>query len=245
MTMPEPTNEEEAFRRLIAVNPVPAEVVEGAGFEPTAAGAHRIIENRKSRRPWWRRRAVVIPLVIGLAGATAAAAYTLTRPVTNTVEVGCFSGPSLSSVEHGTALTGSPVATCSRLWEAGAFGRPTLPPLVECVEPSGAAVVFPTRNVGICSELRLAVPGKQVIPEKEAVEAQQLTRQLGSIVLGTSCLPPGAARSDALRWMERDQLKHWRVVSAGQFTSSQPCSSFAITSARREVQLIPQARHPG
>jgi hypothetical protein len=155
---------------------------------PTARryAARRQLEQYVAR-PRWRRRPVVLGVVIAIAFGASAGAVGLLRsaPVTNRQTARCYV---VSELGHGETFNGATLAVpgvpgsvaqvdnaidaCAAAWRGGFFvpgkygvQRPPpntvrpVPPLVACVLPDGRAAVFPG-DQETCAQLGLPVAGK-------------------------------------------------------------------------------------
>ena len=93
---------------------------------------------------------VVVSAVLVVAGG----AYLAVHPTERTVEgLGCYAAPSLTADTTVVRAGGDPVQVCASLW--GNIATGTVPPMVACLLPSGAAVgVFPG-DQALCGKLGL------------------------------------------------------------------------------------------
>lgn len=112
-------------------------------------------------RRWGSRPLALVGVAVAAcAAATAAAIYTAWAPATLSNEVRCYA---VASLEHGDSFPGttttqaenattgeissgiSAVEQCASLWRQGFVveGASSVPNLVACVLPEGAAAVFP------------------------------------------------------------------------------------------------------
>ena len=107
------------------------------------------------------RRLLVALAALAVAGIFAAAAYagyTLTRPVTPVVTIGCYEGDSLDANTAAIAAgTSSPVAACARTYASAFPGSQRPSSFAACTLPSGSVGVFPADTAGdTCKSLGLA-----------------------------------------------------------------------------------------
>jgi hypothetical protein len=107
------------------------------------------------------RRILVLAAAVAIAGILAAAAYagyTLTRPVTPVVTIGCYESDSLdANTAVLSAGTKSPVAACAGVYASAFPGSHSPAGFAACVLPSGSIGVFPGDTTGdTCKSLGLA-----------------------------------------------------------------------------------------
>jgi hypothetical protein len=226
---------DELLERLARQNPAPTQEFDGAELSVAAIDAFYAIVRVRRRLPWWKRRRIVIPLVVAVVTAATAAGYALSRPVTNTVTVGCYQAASLDAPLQVVPLLRSPIETCATLWASGQLGSPPHSPLVECVLASGAAVVFPTDDSLICSGLGLAEPAPTTI----TVPAGTLSQMLGASERA-SCLSAARGVAVAKQALTKLGLSHWRIETSGQFSSTEPCASFYVDVQHKVVVMVPE-----
>lgn len=192
-----------------------------------------------SRARRWRRVAVFVAAAL----ATAAAAYVLTRPVTEPLTVACFRSANLTA-DRVILPASSDIPAgelCRVVWEPGGeFAAETggrRPPLTACVLESGAVGVFPSRENGdVCQQLDAAKP------DPTSIDDTQMVIELQDALVGQflgSCLDLPAAAAVVERELDNRRLSDWEVTNAQPFTTDRPCASLAIDPATRTVELIP------
>jgi hypothetical protein len=243
-----PFDEQDDLQAIAGENPVSPGTFTGRERSEFANRAYRAITSTP-RTPRWHRRMFVSGIALALVVGAGAAAYTLTRPISNPIAVGCYEGTSLTATEHITALRGTPAASCAELWNAGELGSAPHPSLVTCVRSSGTAVVFPTKDQSICSRLGLASVaqtrgrGAQLRTSGTAPSIEKLTARLGEAVLNSTCLRSVEALRDVQQDFATFKIHGWSVVRAAAFSTAHPCVGFAIDPTHGIVKLVPQARH--
>lgn len=240
MTDEEP---DEAIELLRHNNPAPAPAFERLGDTPQAAALlHSIVaEGGGGRRSWWRRPRLVAPVVAAVALASAAAGYQLRGPVARPSFAACYSAASTASTVYvePVAASGSPAATCARLWRRGPLGH-RVPPLYACVLPSGAVGVFPGRQGSPCGELALR---SAAAPVTATGLLARLRRRLNAAeARHRSCLPEAVALGDARRALHETLGPAWKVRPEPGFSPGRPCAGFAVSTPRRSVEVVPQPR---
>ncbi|HVL05567.1 MAG TPA: hypothetical protein VM388_06240 [Acidimicrobiales bacterium] len=245
------------LERLRALNPVPA--AEVALSTPDPALFDRITSlPRVPADPLRRRRrgrrlvpALVVTSLLGGAAAFGLLRGDVSRPET----VLCFQGPDLTADADavGVQADGS-IETCAGLWRRGVFGEVSeVPPLVECVLPSGVAGVFPAApGTDVCTALNLVpvgpplpastttAPSAPAPPPPADVNARILGFRDAVLAqfLDTPCMAPAAGVDIVRRELDRAGLGDWTVVS-GAFSADRPCATLSLHSPERQVILVP------
>ena len=245
------------LERLRAVNPVPA--AEVALLTPDRELFDRItsvppvtVADPLHRRRRGRRLVPVLAVASLLGGA---AAYgLLRRDVSRPETVVCFERADLTAAADAVRVfeaTG-PIEACAALWRRGVFGEGgEVPPLVECVLPSGLAGVFPaTAGVDVCTAVTSVPPAPTppapttTTPPATAPPADVNTRVLRfrdavlAQFLDTPCMAPAAGVDIVRRELDRAGLGEWTIVSGG-FSAERPCATLSLHSAERQVILVP------
>jgi hypothetical protein len=260
------------LQRLRAANPVP--IVDPAAAsapaavallsrllaeEPVAAAPRR----RTPRRRLRARARILIPAVL-LSGAAGAVGYALmNRDVSAPQTVACYQRGDLGArTQVVVGDSRGPVADCSDLWAAGAFGGTAVPPLAACVLPSGAAGVFPAdRGADPCAGLGLepvattavAPPSPPPSVSPSSLPVTTVADENGRFVafrdavlpqfLDAPCVDPAAAQAIVRQELDRAGLTNWTVrtgpgVGAG-FSADRPCATLSFETTDRVVVLVP------
>lgn len=264
------------LQRLRAANPV-ATVDPGAVAAPaavallsrimTAEPVEPVVAERgpRRRRRLQFRARLLIPAVL-LSGAAGAVGYAvMSRNVSDPKSVTCFQRADLKAraqVVSGDAR--GPVADCADLWEAGAFGGTTTPPLAACVLQSGGAGVFPTEaGADPCPRLGIeavdttpppppataAPPAASPSPAPATTAADENGRFFAfrdavlSQFLGAPCVDPADAQAIVRRELDRAGLAGWTIRtgpgSGGGFSPDRPCATLSFQVPERAVTLVP------
>ncbi len=237
--------------RLRAANPVPAE--QAAQVRPDPVLFRAIVSGGlgapPEHRPARRRLRVVVPAlaVTGLLGGTVA--YALLRdPVPKPQNAGCYESVDLQAR---TLVVGvdreGPLAACAELWREGVLGTGgDVPPLTECVLPTGVVGVFPaTPGPNVCAALVAPLPSTTAVPAVPAPPADMSERfrlfreAVLPRFLDVPCLDQRAATDVVRRELDRAGLAEWRISVGGAFTPDRPCASLGFRPEAAEVVLVP------
>lgn len=235
----------DAFEELRRANPVPPASVTYLGHSTRADATLRsVLETpAQSRRwtPWWRRRRVVIPVVIAVGLASAAAGYALSRPVRQPLQVACYLAPRTTALAVIVSSTGaSPAAACQPAWHHGPLGHTGAPPLFTCVLASGSVAVFPSRTGSPCARLGLASPVGSPVPPAALEELQRVLRH--DEVAASGCLQINVARVEAEEAIRSNGIHGWHVVIGTATPRGPHCAGYGIDPVRRVVHVVPQPR---
>jgi hypothetical protein len=236
----------DAFELVRRQNPAPLEEYADLGRTDAARVVmERILAGDTTiaarRRPRWRRRRVVIPVIATVALAASAAGYELSQQVTNPVTIGCYAAASL----HAEIVVlgnpgGSYSAACEPVWRHGPLGYSSTPaPLCACVLPSGAVGVFPDRRGSPCAGLGLAAAAP---PSPGTAAIVAMAKELTNTARSGSCMTEAAARRDAASAPKRNGLGSWRVVVDVGFGERRSCATFAVDPPSTTVYLVPVPR---
>lgn len=194
--------------------------------------------SRSARHRWGR-----LPILVGVALLLAAAAYVLTRPVTEPLTIGCYRTPALDADLVVVPADPGPTAEelCQAVWEPGGEfatdggGQP--PPLSACVLDTGTIGVFPSvEGRDVCQALGLAQPdypsdtGNQSIIELQDVLVPRFLDE---------CLDLPTATAIVEKELTDSGLTDWRVTSKQPFTPDRPCASLAIEPTAKTIELVP------
>ena len=125
---------------------------------------------RRRRRPWYRRRGL---LVIPAMAVVASGAIALTQDTPDIEDVGCYP----RADRHATATAfaqdrlDDPIGSCRKEWRAGHVAPTTKPPpLVGCLEGTQVRV-YPGRGDEVCRRL-----GADPLPDRFADQARKSTQ---------------------------------------------------------------------
>jgi hypothetical protein len=239
----------EPLARLRAANPVPTPDPAAVTTPAAVALLQRIVTEEPGapvvgagRWPRRRRLRLLVPALV-LTGAAGAVGYALVNNgVSSPQTVACYQTADLharTQVVAGDAR--GPATACADLWTSGAFGPPSVPPLVVCALPSGMAGVFPDADgTDVCARLGLApvpAPAPSPTPAPEPVPgsapsspslpgppptstpapADENARFLAfrdavlPQFLDAACVDPATARAVVRRELDRAGLADWAV----------------------------------
>ena len=230
------------LERIVATPPVPV-------------AADRRLLPRGSAQVRSRRRLRVGIAAVATLGA--AAGYALVaRDATKTLDVACYSSPSIEAGFTVESADGrSPLDACAAAWRAGRIGAERVPPpLTACVLESGVVGVFPSLpSEDTCA--RLGIPSLAPVPTttRATTGSSPTTAAAGTVTdlrnvlsgefLSRPCLSPDEAAALAQREIARLGLAGWTVVASvtGPFPSDRPCASYGFDEEQRRVLLIPIA----
>lgn len=192
---------------------------------------------RRSPRRWAR-----VPVLVGVALLLAAAAYVLTRPITEPLTVGCYRSASLDADRIVLPANADIPADelCRAEWETGgefATDSDEPPPLTECVLETGTIAVFPSVDDGdVCQALGLAPPDQPSDNGNQSII--ELQDALVSRFLD-ECLDLPTATATVEEELARYGFTEWHVISNQPFTADRPCASLAIDPTTRSIELVP------
>lgn len=175
-------------------------------------------QSQRSRR---RRRSIVVGLVAAITAGGGAVAWAVTqhRPADNPLTILCHGDSSVRAiVPDGTPAT----ELCARLWTDGDFGDGTVPPLVACARPGGAAEVFPAYDPGICETLGMTPLLDKTDDEQRA--AQRFQDSLSDRVVDLGCLDTNTLQGIVAEELEGNGLENWTVTVNGKPTNELPCA---------------------
>lgn len=244
------------LERLRASNPVPRAAVDLLRPDPllfdritSAPPAPRADPRRRRRR--------LVPVLAATSLVGGAVAYAVLRAdVTRPERIACFERADLAAATEAPRVEAAgPIEACADLWRRGVLGSGTdVPPLVECVLPSGVAGVFPAAaGADVCTALNLvpasSAPPAPTAPAPGLAPAPPSTADLNTRILtfrdavlaqflDSPCMAPAAGADIVRRELDRAGLGDWTVVSGG-YTAERPCASLSFRSEERQVVLVP------
>ncbi len=239
--------------RLRAANPIPPATVTEVRADPalfraitTGTLGQGGAETRGTGRRRWGRIAVPALAVAGLLGG--AVAYGVLRdgaPKPHTVA--CYERVDL---EAHTEVVGvgreGPVAACAALWERGAFrSAREVPPLAECLLPTGVVAVFPaTPGHDVCRAVAAAQAPATATTAPSPTLADVNDRFLAfrdavrPQFVDVPCVDAEDAAAIVRRELDRAGLSAWTVRS-GPFSPERPCATLSFRPEQAEVVLVP------
>ena len=232
------------LERLRAVNPVPPATVER--LRPDADLFRAIVSERPvERRPAPRRRRVLVPGLVVSSLLGGAVAYAVLRDgVPKPQTVACYAEADLEA-HTATKSVGSegPLAACAEVWRRGDLGSGgTVPPLVECVLPTGVVGVFPARaGTDVCAGVVPRDPTTSAPPPTLAEVNDRFLAFRDAVLprfLETACMDPRAGSDLVRAELDRVGLADWRVRS-GDFSPDRPCATLSFRPEAQEVVLTP------
>lgn len=233
------------LERLRAANPVPPSTVERLRPDPMLFRAVTTGE-LDVRRPVRRRLRLLAPALAVTSTLGGAVAYGVLRdspPKPQTVA--CYAQAHLDADTRvvGVGREGA-LAACGELWRRGVLGAGgQVPPLVECVLPTGVAGVFPAApGQDVCRSLVTAPEEPTTVPPPTVADATERFRMFREAVLprfvDAACVEAGPATDIVRRQLDRAGLADWRI-RAGDFSPERPCATLSFRPENREVVLSP------
>ncbi|MEZ5176668.1 MAG: hypothetical protein R2823_10795 [Acidimicrobiia bacterium] len=238
---------DDAFEAFRASNPVDESTVPApdspqarALFDEITA-TPRTQEVALARFP--RRRLVVAIAVALLALASIAAAWLILRDVTDPIAVVCYQAPSLDSDAADATTEGTlGVELCEPAWKSGRLVNEDIvpsgevPPLVGCVTDQGNLAVFPSDSQALCTQLGLAEPNPESVPDSDVL--RELQNELVQHFDQQVCQPIEDASQDVRRILDTHGFEDWQIqVAPGG--AGRPCASLAFDVANETVHLVP------
>lgn len=189
-----------------------------------------------------RRLGLAIAIAI-LALALIAAAWLVFRDVSDPSSVGCYQATSLESdvvaASSGGALDAS---LCEPVWEEGTLVNEDIvpagqiPPLVACVTEEGSLAVFPSDDTTICSQLGLARPAPESLPEEDVI--RELDDDLVDYFAQQACQTVEQARQDIRQILDRYGLSDWSIQDSPG-GPDRPCASYGLDAPSQTIHLVP------
>lgn len=177
----------------------------------------------QTKRP--RRRWIVVSLASAITAGSGAAAWAVVRhrPADNPLTIICHNDLRLDGTVRAIVPDGTPVTElCARLWADGDFGDGTVPPLVGCARPGGAAEVFPADDPGVCETLGMIPLLDESDDEQRA--AQRFQDSLSDRLVDLGCIDVDALQGIVADELEGNGLENWTVTVSGEQTDEQPCA---------------------
>jgi hypothetical protein len=238
---------QDAFDVFVATNPVDEFTLPGPDSAQARDLLARIIAT--PRQPlaqparYTRRRLVIAIAVALLALASMAAAWLLTRDVTDPISVICYQDVSLDSPAADAPNEGPlDVDLCKPAWEDRILINEdltppgTTPPLVGCVTERGSLAVFPTSDTEACARLGLANINPESVPA--GAPLRQLQADLVDHFSQQQCQPMEAAQRDVAEILSANGFSNWQIqLSPGE--GGDACASFGLDIETQTVDLIP------
>jgi hypothetical protein len=243
-------NSFDPLQLLAAIDPVEeSSLVETGDYEPAQtllagllAGEGSLVTLLPSRRDRRRRRMAAGGVAIVMA-CSAAAAWVVTRPADNPLDVACYAQPALRGEVAGVTPHGTnPIDACANVWRTGAFaGRGAVPPLVGCVTRRGSAAVFPSESPTLCDTLGLDRLGDAAASDQTILGLQDV---LTDTFLSRGCVTPDEAMTLVRSELDRRGLTEWRINNPGPYPPNRPCASLSFDVPARSVTLVPFPARP-
>lgn len=234
----------DAFDQLRTSDPVDRLRLEGHA-SPRAQRMLRSILGtpREERTPSNRRRLVLVIAIAAAALAALAAAWLITRPVTQPQGIACYQAADLDAdrvaVQSGLTVT---AAACEALWVDGTLSNPefgpagSVPPLVACVNDAGGLAVFPSDDPSICADLGLATPDPASTSDAEAVRA--LNDALVEYFSARQCIPIPEAVVEVRRILDTHGAADWTIQQTPG-PDDRPCASFGLDAKAQTIFVVP------
>ncbi len=238
---------QDAFEVFVATNPVDEFALPGPESTEARDLFARIIATPRQRldQParYSKRRLAIAIAVAMLALASMAAAWLLTRDVTDPISVICYQDVSLDSPAADAPNEGPlNVDLCNPAWEDRILINEdltppgTTPPLVGCVTERGSLAVFPTSDTEVCARLGLADVNPESVPA--VAPLRQLQADLVDHFSQQHCQPMEDAQRDVADILEADGFSDWQIqLSPGE--GGDECASFGLDIESQTVDLIP------
>lgn len=185
------------------------------------------------------RRALAITMTV-TAAAGMGAAWIVSRPATNPLDVACYGQPRIEREVAGVAPSGTgadPIAACSEVWRTGAFaGRGPVPDLVGCVTSKGTAAVFPAESQELCDTLGLH---RLTAGTATADAVVTLRDELTATFLAAGCVAPDDAVGRVRAALVGRGLGDWTIDNPGPYPSDRPCASLSFDASAHTILLVP------
>jgi hypothetical protein len=185
------------------------------------------------------RRVVLLAVGLTVVGASATAAFVMSRPAANSTVMSCYSSADINAATQVVVVPDSsrtPVEQCAELWSDGRISSSGAPALVACVTPSDIVAVVPG-DQSTCT-LRgwavLAVP-----TESTTNPTSDLTATLSDRFLD-QCLDPGAAAIVVENALVDLGVTQWSVSDST--TNPDWCAVPAVDANTRTVHLVSHPR---
>lgn len=196
-----------------------------------------VVEGHRERRPMRRIAAVAASVAV-----LAAAAFVVTRAVSDTDAMACYGAVDLEADRVGLQPAELDVAACAELWEDGSLVNKAIipageiPPLTGCVDDDGTLRVFPTADAGECGRLGLAVYEGSAPQNVDSIVMVQ--ERLRLFVAGNACVALSDLAAEARSQLAAEGLTDWAVVE-GAPTSGRTCASFAVDDGTMTILIVP------
>jgi hypothetical protein len=186
-----------------------------------------------------RRRLLAVALTALITGA---AAWIITRPITNPSTIACYQAPSLDSPQVGLVGHGTlDPHVCAPYWTNGLltngnYPTGTVPPLIGCVTDTGILAVFPSDNPDLCQDLNLSTPDPESIKNAEPV--LELDQALSDYFSTNQCIPITQAVNDIQHILNEHDMSDW-TITIGQQQPDRPCASLAFNPEQHTIHIVP------
>ncbi|MEX5635857.1 hypothetical protein [Parafrankia sp. FMc2] len=194
---------------------------------------------RSAGKPWWRRRWIVVPGAVVVAGSLAAAGWGLLPGghATDATTVACYSTVSLDGDVDvlGSAEVADPAGACHEIWRRTGTGDPST--IGVCVTSRGSVAVFPSDSA--CQELGLRPfagvsegAARLAAFKEDAVEA----------VAAAACRSRPVVVALVRQELDSHGLGTWRIDDSGHdqtWAAGRPCASLAFDDEEKTVIVVP------
>jgi hypothetical protein len=209
----------------------------------------RELDDAPRRRPSrLRRRAVVAPIALLIAGTAGAVGYAaLTSPSTASAGIECHTGATLAGSATITHLDGGrAVDVCARLWAQGVVApgeRTPSAPLHACVAADGTGAIHVLEGDGVCTRVGLredADAGADPQSAQYGRFAQRLTADLQRPDL--RCATAAQLSELVGTGLREAGLSGWTITDQGGYDTQRPCASVSLDSAARTATISPVER---
>ncbi|WP_250283650.1 MULTISPECIES: hypothetical protein [unclassified Frankia] len=199
---------------------------------------HVAATSEPARRPWWRRKLIVVPAVavVAVLGTAAGRGLLPGDVATQAMTVSCYKTVSL----HGdTDIVGGgvtdPVESCRQVWRSTGMKAPS--EIVACLTSGGAVAVFPSKNA--CRTLGLR-PFMGVSDSARSFAAFQ--NDVVTAVRADHCRPRSEIISIVRQKLDSYGLQSWRIDDSGfgqPWAVGRPCASLSFNHDQSTVIIVP------
>lgn len=233
----------DAFEQLRAANLVDPTQVDGPDSPRAQTLLASILATPFAREPnvvrRRRRRLIVAVAILAVLGG--AAAWIVTRAVTNTTAISCYQELNLSGPRVGLAGHPLDAQSCAPFWADGTLTNPdyppgVVPPLVACVTDTGALGVFPSDDHNLCEKLDLAPPDPASI--RDATPILDLDQAISEYFATDQCIPIPRAVDDVRQILEDHDASDW-TITIGEQRPDRPCASLSFEPETHTMRIVP------
>jgi hypothetical protein len=193
------------------------------------------------RRPrWWRRRAFVAGVTVGvLAVGGTAAALVLRSEQPSAPEAGvvCRAEAALDADAIVIPVGDDPVERCEEVWREGRLGvdrSGDVPGLVACIDPRGPINVLPGA-ASVCADLGLEAAAADL--DAAALSVVELQDRLVEEINLADCQPAEAVERQVLGILAEMGFDDWQVVVVAE-PDKTVCAKVGVDSAANTINII-------